>query len=168
MNRPLKQSAVLACALVLALGSANGQDKVLPDIKDLRATVDHLRAEVALLRNALARLEFERRRDRIQQMKEQLATVRAEQARLTEFDRVRQQDLREIEELLTRDGVPAGERLDLESTRAELAVTREREIVEQSEAVRRRESELLRRLETEEQAAKGLEEAWRLTGEKTQ
>ena len=168
MKRPLRQSAVLACALVAALGSARGQDKVHTEIKDLRASVDHLRGEVALLRHALARLELERHRDRIQQMKEQLETVRAEQVRLLEFDRARQQDLRDLEDLLMQGGVSTVERSDVESTRAELAVTRQREIVEQSDAVRLRESELLRRLETEEQAAKLLEEAWRLTGGKTQ
>jgi hypothetical protein len=168
MKRPLKQSAVLACAFVVALGSARGQDKISPDVKNLHATVDHLRGEVALLRHALARLELEWYRGRIQQLKEQIETLRAEQVRLKELDRARQQDLRELEELLARTGVPAEERLDVESTRAELAVMREREIVEQSDAVRLRESELLRRLETEERAAKRLEEAWRLTGEKTQ
>jgi hypothetical protein len=165
MKRPFKQSAVLACALLIAVGSARGQDRTH---EDLRAAVDHLRAEVALLRNAVARLELERNRDRVQQLNEQLETVRAEQVRLIEFDRARQQDLGEIEELLMRDGVSAEERLDVESTRVELAVTREREIKEQTEAVRLRESELLRRLETEEQAAKRLQEAWRRPGGKTQ
>jgi outer membrane murein-binding lipoprotein Lpp len=168
MKRPLKQSAVLACALLAVFGSARGEDQVHTEVKDLRASVDHLRAEVALLRHALARLELERHRDRIQQMKEQLEAVRVQQVRLMELDRARQQDLRDLEELLKQGGVPAAERSDVEFTRVELAVAREREIVEQSNAVRFRESELVRRLETEEQAAKRLEEAWRLTGEKIQ
>jgi hypothetical protein len=140
-------------------GSAGSQD----DVAALRATVENLRLEVELLRKALLRIELERRRETIQQIKAQLETLRTEHARLMELDRVRQQDLRDIEELLTRGELRPAERIDIDSARSVFAITQEREIVEQSAAVRVREGELLRRLETEEQYAKRLEEAWKLT-----
>jgi hypothetical protein len=166
VKRPLKHSATFACALVLAAGCAQADGK--DDIATLRAAVENLRAEVAQLSKALTRLELERHRESIRQIKAEIETMRAEHARLAELDRARQQDLRDLEELMTRADASAGERLDVEAARNELAVTRGREIAEQSDAVRIRESELVRRLETEEQTAKRLEEAWKLTKGKVQ
>jgi hypothetical protein len=168
----LQKCTVLACALAIAFSNARAQSKPQSDAKDeaasLRATVESLRAEVALLRKSVMRLQLDLHRENIQKLKAQIDTARAEQSRLAELDRARQQDLRDIEALLTQGETAADERLDMESARAELAVVREREIAEQSDAVRLRESELLRRLETEEQAAKRIDEAWKLTKGKTE
>ena len=173
MKRLLIQFLLLACALVFVFENAHGQDKsgqgdVRNAVESLRATVESLRAEVTLLRATLAQLELERHRDNIRRIKAEIDMAQAEHAQLTELDRARQQDLSEVEELLTRGDVPAEQRLDAESARSELAVRKGREIAQQSEAVRIRQSELLRRLETEEHAANRLTEAWKLTGERRQ
>jgi hypothetical protein len=167
MKRRTKLSAVLACVLVFGSINARAQDSNRVDIRDevaaLRATVESLRAEVTVLRMAMARLELDQRRKNIRQIEVELEAVRAENARLAEFDRARQQDLQDVEGLLTRGDVAPEERLNVESTRADLAIHREREITGQREAVRLRESELLRRLEAEEQVRKSLEEALKVT-----
>jgi hypothetical protein len=170
MKRVLILSALLTFALMLVFDNAKGQDGSEADVRStvaaLRANVENLRAEVALLREGFARVEIERRRDNIRRIKAEIESVRADHAQLNDLDRARQQDLRDMEELLTRDGVSAEQRLDAEAARSELAVTHGREIAQQSEAVRIRENELLRRLETEEQAANRLEEALKNSGGK--
>jgi hypothetical protein len=170
MKHPSRHLGLLAFALLI-ISAAPGQEKTQSDLKGevetLRATIAQLQTEVAQLRQGLAKLELERRRDVIRQMKSELDTLRAEHARLAELDRARQQDLRDIEEVLSRPDIAAGERMEMEASRSELAVARSREIDHQAEAARVRESELVRRLETEEQLAKRLEEAWKLSGGKT-
>jgi len=167
MKRQLPQSLLLASALMFDSSSLRAQERGPIDLKDelvsLRATVENMRAEVEVLRRALLRLELDRRRESVQQIKAQLEALRADHARLAELDRARQQDLRDIEELLSRGEVDPAQRIDIESARDEYAVTQGREIAEQSAAVRVRENELVRRLETEEQLAKRLEEAWKLS-----
>lgn len=168
----LQHTVAGVCAMVLACGVSEGQnnttDNLTREVVELSATVRQLRTEVALLRRYVERFELERRRDTIRQIKIELGTLRSEQARLTEFDQTRRQDLRDIEELLVGGDLTADARPEVEGARAELAITRQREIDQQSEAVRVRESELLRRLEAEEHLAKRLEEAWRLSERKTQ
>jgi hypothetical protein len=172
MKRPLQPLVPGVCFLVLACGVAAGQEAAPGDAKRelaaLRATVEQLRAEVALLRRQVVQLELDRRRDAIRQIKAELETLRAERARLEDVDQARRQDLRDIEDLLVRGDLTDDDRSGMEAARAELAVEREREIDQQSEAVRGRESELLRRLETEEASTKRLEEAWKLSGGNTQ
>ena len=172
MKRLLQHAVPGVCALALACGVSDGQNHTSEDprreVAELSATVQQLRTEVALLRRYVERFELERRRDTIRQIKIEIETLRSEQARLTEFDQTRRQDLRDIEELLISGDLTADARPELEGTRAELAITRQRELDQQSEAVRVRESELLRRLEAEKHLAKRLEEAWRLSERKTQ
>jgi hypothetical protein len=159
---------LFTAALVAASGKAEqerGVDK--SEITALRATVEQLRNEVAVLRRQVMQLDLERRRDKIQQTKTELARVRQEHAEVAELDQGRQQDLRDIEEHLNRADLQPPERLALEATRAELAVAWGRDLDQQRETARSREKELQRRLESEESSAKRLEEAIRGTGGKT-
>jgi hypothetical protein len=159
--------------LMIAFAAANGADAEnerggdKSDISVLRATVEQLRNEVATLRGYVMKLELERRRDTIRQTKAELEKLRQEHLDIAELNETRQQDLRDIEQHLTREDLQPPERLELEATRAELAVARGRDLDQQSEAARSRESELLRRLESENFLAKRLEEAIRATGGKT-
>jgi hypothetical protein len=149
--------AVLACAL--AGGQPAGQGGPKDELAALRAAVDQLRAEIALLQERTNWLELERRREVVRQIRAELDAIRAEQARLAELDEARRQDLHDIEALLAAGDVAPGERSGLEISRAELAAVRWPEIDQQSGAARLRESELLRRLETEERLLNSLEEA---------
>jgi len=170
MKRSLQHFVYVTFALFIAYGIALGQDKTQSgakgDIAELRATIEDLRAEVGVLRKAVARLELERHRNMIRQTKAELDKLRAEQARLAELDRSRKQDLHDVEELLTRGDVAPEQRTEIEGVRAELAVAQGREIDQQAEAARAREGELLHRLQTEEQFIKRLEEAWKSIGGK--
>jgi hypothetical protein len=170
MHWPLQRSVVLALILSGTPARVLGQSGNPPDMstafRQLLATVQDLRNEVAELRRTVARLEFARHRDNMQQLRSELSGIQAEHARLAELDRSRQQDLRDMEELLERSDSP--NRLELETTRSELAVRREREIAEQTDAARVREADLVRRLRTEEQIAKRLEETWKFTKGDTQ
>jgi hypothetical protein len=172
VKRLLNTAAVLACAFTLVLGSAQAQDNIQAEVSNaiaaLRATVENLRAEVVLLRTDLLKLELARHHDNIRQIKTEIDKVRAENAQLTEFDRGGQQDLRDMEDLLARGEISVAERTDMELTRGELAVGQSREITQQSEAARIRENDLIRRLATEEQAAKRLSEVRKATREKLQ
>jgi hypothetical protein len=171
MKRRLRKSAQLLCALALPVGVAWSQEntsaKAASEVAALRALVEQLRAEVSSLRKDVLRLQLERHRDQIRQIQAELETIRSEQAQLAEQERVRTQDLRDLEELLARGDFGAGEQVTLEPARGELAVARAREIEEQSEVVRVRERELRHRLETEEQAVRRLIEAWKISEEKT-
>ena len=129
MKRLLNTAAVLACALTLVLGSAQAQDNIQAEVSNaiaaLRATVENLRAEVVLLRTDLLKLELARHHDNMRQIKTEIEKVRAEHAQLTELDRARQQDLRDMEDLLARGEISVAERTDMELTRSELAVRSE-------------------------------------------
>jgi hypothetical protein len=164
MQWPLRTFTVLVM-LIPASGDGFAQTNATPDsyaaFRQLLTVVESLRNEVAELRRTVARLEFDRYQENIGKLRNELSGVRLEQARLAELDRSRQQDVRDIEELLAQSEAP--NRLDLESTRTDLTVRRGREIAEQTDAARVRESELLSRLHTEEQLAKRLNEAWKFT-----
>jgi hypothetical protein len=171
--KPLsKHLAIPFGALVLACALANGEETggggLKGDLAALRAAVEQLRAEVNLLRTNLIRLQLERHRDNVRRIQSELESLRPEFARLEELDRTRQQDLRDIEVLLAGGNLAPGERAEIEMARGDLAVARGGEIDRQSEAARARESELVRRLETERQLLDRLAEAERLSGGKTQ
>jgi hypothetical protein len=155
--------AVFATAMVSLLIEAKGEEIVQADMKRevtaLRLTVESLRSEVATLREALVRIELRAHQDTIRRLKAEIAGLHAENARLTEMDRARRQDLRDVEDLLTRSELHGDARRDAEAIRSELELERGREIAEQLEAVRNGEKERLRHLETEEYECKRLEEA---------
>jgi hypothetical protein len=165
MQWPLQTFAVLALVSTFASRNGSAQTSAPPDpppgLRQLVAALEDLRNEVGELRRTVARLEFDRHQENIVTLRNELSANRAEQARLAELDRARQQDVRDIEGLLAQSDAP--NRLDLESTRSDLSVRHEREIAQQTEAARVRENEVLSRLHAEEQLAKRLNEAWKFT-----
>jgi hypothetical protein len=167
---PWRFSKLLAFPALLTWGVATAQENSQPalkaEIETLRASVAELRAEVALLRKGIARLELERSRDSIRQLKAELEMLRSEQYRLADTDKSRQQDLHELEELLSRGDLPIEQRTEMQAARIEIAA-RAREIDQKSEAVRLREDEVLRALQVEEENGKRLEKTFKTIGGKT-
>jgi chromosome segregation ATPase len=172
MKPTSKHLAIPFGALVLACSLANGEEPggsgLKSEIAALHTAVEQLRAEVNLLRTNLIRLQLERHRENVRRLQSELEALRPEFIRLDELDRARQQDLRDIEALLASGNLASAERSEIEMARGDLAVARGGEIDRQSEAARARESELVRRLETEQQLLNRLAEADRLSGGKTQ
>jgi hypothetical protein len=165
MQRPLRIWTTFALVLTAGADAGLADCEAARDgaagFRQFAATLEDLRKEVAQLRRTVARLEFDRRRDSIRTLGNELAAIRTEHARLAELERAREQDVRDIEDLLAQSAAP--NQLDLESTRSELAVRRAREIAEATDAARVREAELLGRLHTEEQLVQHLNEAWKFT-----
>jgi hypothetical protein len=170
MSRLVQTPILLAGLAFVGSGAAYAQERSdeKSEISILRAAIGQLRSEVAVLHSRITRLELEKRQDSIRQTKTEIEKLRVEHAQLAEMDAARQQDLREIEQQLAREDLQPSERLELEAARTDLAVARGRDLTHQSEAVLARESELLRRLDTEELIAKQLERTLKSQGGKTQ
>jgi len=156
------------CALLIASQISFGQDNRPSEIKSelavAQAAIETLRGEVAQLRKDIANLQLEQHRDTLRRTKAELESVRAERAQLTELDRAREQDLRDLDELLGNHDAAAAERSEVEVSRSELLGARATEIQRLSDVVKSREDELLVRQRTEEQFIQRLEEALKVTG----
>ena len=163
MTRLAHTTCVLLSAGVLTAISGSppgGENSAKPnsEVAHLRAEVQLLSDEVRTLRSLAFTILADRHREAIRQIQAEMSTLASQRTRLAEVDRARQQDLEELDDLL-RSRDPA-QRLELESARADLAGSRVREIREQSEAIGARETELSRRLETEQQALRRVQSAW--------
>lgn len=116
------------------------------------------------MRKEVAHLQLEQHRDILRRTKAELESVQAERAQLTELERAREQDLRELDGLLGNHDAAAAERSEVEISRSELLGTRATEIQRLSDVARSRQDELLLRQKTEEQFIQRLEEALKVTG----
>jgi chromosome segregation ATPase len=156
------------CALLIASQISFGQDNRPPEIRSelaaAQAAIETLRAEVSQLRKEVAHLQLQQHRDSLRRTKAELESVRAERDQLTELDRAREQDLRDLDELLGNHDAAAVERSEVEVSRSELLGARATEIQRLSEVAKSREDELLRRQKTEEQFIQRLEETLKVTG----
>ena len=165
MKRQMWSIRIPVLALIVASGGMPADLESQADLKTqllrLRAAVEALQGEVTSLRSTLLSMQLERHREAIRHIESELGGVIAQRTRLAELDQARQQDLHDVEELLARTDPEAEDRSHGEAVRGELAVSRVKEIREESEAVAARERELLRRLNVEQQAARLLEEVWK-------
>jgi hypothetical protein len=167
--RRLVYLARLAALVILLTFSGAAQDKRPAadesELKVLRTEIELLRTEVATLRSQMIRLELEHRRDSVRKTHIELQAVRSELGQLAERDRLREQDVRDLDSLLTHNDTDRGRQLDVQEARQHLAVHRARKLDMETEAARVRESELLRRLQQEEQAVERLNQALKVPQE---
>ena len=157
----------IVCALLASYGGALAQSSRDPsaEIAALQQAVQQLQSEVKELRYELAALELQRHRDAARQIQSDLDALHAIQARLEEENRTREQDLTDVQQLLTANPDAAGQS-ELQTAVVDLAVTQTGQIDGEMQKARARERELLARKQTEEQAVQQLERSLATNGVK--
>ena len=157
----------LACALLITCGGVSAQssrEDARSESAVLWQAIRQLQSEVARLRKDLGQIELDRHREILRLIRSELDVLQANQARLEEENRSRQQDISDVEGLLATSTLADSGRAEIQAAVSELTVIQAREIEDQKEAVRVRERELLRRLQAEEQTIMRLEEASKFLG----
>ena len=163
------------CALMLALarmvaqrqppavpdeagGVACGDPKLLCDqVWKLAATVSELKAQVVMLRAEVLEAHLAVQRGLVSRLGTRSEQAAAQQRRLDDQEAFRRQELQEIEEHLQKSDLPAEQRSQAETVRAELVGARLQEIETERGALRNQEEEIRRGLDREQKRLSELE-----------